>query len=78
MAKKIIGGVGSLLGLKKKKKAAEPTPAQTPAENKRWTPIIKQLGSANPSPASVIARARAGRGGFATGTLSTVLNDKLG
>lgn len=68
MAKKVIGGIGSLLGLKKKKKA--PAPAPVEAKKRGFEPIIKQLGS---SQARILPLARRGVVGPAT-----ILTDKLG
>lgn len=71
MAKKIIGGIGSVLGLKKKRKA--PAPAPTDAESKpRFSPKITQLGNASPQSLSLIERMRR------RASSSTVLSDKLG
>lgn len=75
MAKKIIGGIGSVLGLKKKKKA--PAAPEAATTKTAWEPVIKQLGGspASTSAASALAaRRRAGLGGG----LGTLLSDKLG
>jgi hypothetical protein len=71
MARKIIGKVGSLLGLKKKKKPDETTAA--PAAQKG--PIIKQLGGTNTPTVTNLAAIRARLGNGGPGTL---LSDKLG
>lgn len=68
MAKKIIGGIGSILGLKKKKKA-DAAAAVQPAKG----PIIKQLGSVE-APAANLAALLARR----RGDSPTILSDKLG
>lgn len=70
MATKILGGIGSLLGIGKKK--AEPAPAAPEAKK---GPIITQLPGAPTISTPLAARRRTGR---ATAPSPTILADKLG